>query len=132
MKLNKIKLNTVFLCDLCGKVFNIRAYLCLSRRSAAKTGAFVVQTPNTRQFPGKSNAQNLISRNEPNLNKEDYTLTHEITRNYNRSPRNHHPRNEPILIPFRTHLNPIRTQYEPNLNPKQTQFKARVFGLDCC
>ncbi len=76
----------------------------------------VAQMDNIRQFPGKYNVKNLISSNEPNFKKLMSTLTHEITRNYNRSPRNHHPKNEPKA-------NPIRTQNEPNTNPIRTQLE---------
>ncbi len=107
-----------------GKVFNIRAYSC----------ALVVQTDNTRQFPGKSNAKNLISRNEPNFSKTTPTLTHEITRNYNRSHRNHHPENEPKANPIRTQFEPntkpIRTQYEPKTNPIYTTYFTENFSID--
>ncbi len=116
MIIQNLKLNIVFLCVLCdraeslpkedGQVFNIRANSC----------SFVVQMGNIRQFPGKPNAKNLISRNEPNFSNQASTLTYEITRNYNRSHRNHHPKNEP-------NTNPIRTQYEPNSNPIRTQSK---------
>ncbi len=96
----------------------IISFLCafapLRDKIRANSCALVVQTDNTRQFPGKPNAKNLISRNEPNFRKETYTLTHEITKDYNRLHRNHHPKNEP-------NTNPIRTQYEPNSNPIRTQ-----------
>ena len=138
MQLNKTKFNTIpllnpnpyplaplnisFLCAFAPLRDKIRANSCSPVVSVVEP--LVVQTDNIRQFPGKSNAKNLISPNEPNFKKLMSTLTHEITRNYDRSHRNNHPKNEPKANPIRTqyepNTNPIRTQYGPN----QTQFKA--------
>ncbi len=102
-------------------LFSAELFSC--RRSAegglARRPVGVVLFTNTKKSVESPVFQkNLFSRNEPNFRKEDYTLTHEITRNYNRSHRNHHPKNEP-------NTNPIRTQYEPNSNPIRTQSKAK-------
>ncbi len=101
-----------FLCAFAPLRDKIRANSCSPVVSVVEP--LVAQMDNIRQFPGKPNAKNLISRNEPNFRKETYTLTHEMTKDYNRLHRNHHPKNEP-------NTNPIRTQYEPNSNPIRTQ-----------
>ncbi len=59
---------------------------------------------------GNTLQKNKKMRNEPNFNKDTPTLTHEITKDYNKSSRRDYPKNEPKA-------NPIRTQYEANSKP---------------
>ena len=116
-----------------GGLNNIRVRQCVNAIGPALDGTDSwFQKWLSLVFQEVTNAKNLISRNEPNFNNQAYTLTHEITRVYNRSHRNHHPKNEPNTNPIRTQYepnsNPIRTQYEPNTDPIQTQFQHTKKG----
>ncbi len=84
--------------------------------------ATAVQRSSRQKKPLRSpRGENAIMRNEPNFNREASTLTHEITKDYNKLPCNGRRKNEPKTNPIRTQYgpnsNPIRTQYEPNPNP---------------
>ncbi len=79
------------------------------------------EIPQTREFLAfrvRPKQKNLFSRNEPNFNREASTLTHEITKDYNKLPCNGRRKNEPKA-------NPIRTQNEPNTKPIRSQFEPK-------